>query len=238
MRFVSFFAGIGGIDLGLERASHECVGQVEIDPYCLKVLAKHWPGVPKWKAIEDVCRMLNCGPLVFPAPTYRTQASAPVYLGSVRGPSGSWCVPFAWFDQSTFSWRTWQRSFIEGWERFLGPWPKAGMTRNGIAYQRLRWERPMSEIGSSWWQTPTTRDWKGESGKGNRIRRGTASRLHVANLCDQCVDLGRRDLVRSTEFRRRLMGFPKGWCRLPEDAWRQLTAGPLSPKLQNTSESC
>lgn len=43
MKFVSFFAGIGGIDLGLERAGHECVGQVEIDSFCLKVLEKHWP---------------------------------------------------------------------------------------------------------------------------------------------------------------------------------------------------
>ena len=45
LRFVSFFAGIGGIDLGLERAGHECVGQVEIDPFCQKVLAKHWPNI-------------------------------------------------------------------------------------------------------------------------------------------------------------------------------------------------
>ena len=52
MRFISFFAGIGGIDLGLERAGHECVGQVEIDTYCNKVLEKHWPSVTKWR---DIC---------------------------------------------------------------------------------------------------------------------------------------------------------------------------------------
>ena len=28
MKFVSLFAGIGGFDLGLERAGHECLGQV------------------------------------------------------------------------------------------------------------------------------------------------------------------------------------------------------------------
>jgi len=54
MRFLSLFAGIGGFDLGLERAGMECVGQVENDPYCIKVLEKHWPNVPRWGDIRDV----------------------------------------------------------------------------------------------------------------------------------------------------------------------------------------
>ena len=54
MRFGSLFAGIGGFDLGLERAGMECAWQVEIDDFCQKVLTKHWPDVPKYKDVRDV----------------------------------------------------------------------------------------------------------------------------------------------------------------------------------------
>lgn len=43
----SLFSGIGGIDLGFDRAGLECAWQVEIDPFARKVLEKHWPEVPK-----------------------------------------------------------------------------------------------------------------------------------------------------------------------------------------------
>lgn len=47
LTFGSLFAGIGGFDLGFERAGMVCKWQVEIDPYCQKVLHKHWPHVRK-----------------------------------------------------------------------------------------------------------------------------------------------------------------------------------------------
>ena len=47
IRYLSLFAGIGGFDLGLDRAGMTCLGQVEIDPFCRAVLTAHWPEVPK-----------------------------------------------------------------------------------------------------------------------------------------------------------------------------------------------
>jgi DNA (cytosine-5)-methyltransferase 1 len=54
MRFLSLFTGIGGFDLGLERAGMECVGQVENDEKLYLWLNYYWPNVLKIKDIYDV----------------------------------------------------------------------------------------------------------------------------------------------------------------------------------------
>jgi len=53
-RVLGLFSGIGGFELGLQRAGFEIVAMCEIDPFCRSVLHKHWPGVP---VAADVTQM-------------------------------------------------------------------------------------------------------------------------------------------------------------------------------------
>jgi len=46
MRVLDLFSGIGGFSLGLEWAGMSTVAFCERDPYCVKVLNKHWPDTP------------------------------------------------------------------------------------------------------------------------------------------------------------------------------------------------
>ena len=43
---LDLFSGIGGFSLGLENAGFSTIAFCEIEPFCQKVLSKHWPKIP------------------------------------------------------------------------------------------------------------------------------------------------------------------------------------------------
>jgi DNA (cytosine-5)-methyltransferase 1 len=50
----SLFAGLDGFGLGFERAGFKVVWQVEIDPYCRKVLERHFPNAERFEDVREV----------------------------------------------------------------------------------------------------------------------------------------------------------------------------------------
>lgn len=54
MNVGSLFAGIGGFDLGLERAGMRVAWQVEKDPFCRAILARHFPQAKRFEDVRDV----------------------------------------------------------------------------------------------------------------------------------------------------------------------------------------
>jgi DNA-cytosine methyltransferase len=53
LTFGSLFAGIGGFDLGFERAGMKCKWQVEVNPFATAVLEKHWPKVKRFRDVRE-----------------------------------------------------------------------------------------------------------------------------------------------------------------------------------------
>ena len=104
MRVGSLFAGIGGFDLGLERAGFTIGWQCEIDPYCQRVLAKHWPAVTRYsditttdwhavRAVDLICGGFPCQPFSTASHGKRTASSLwPAMLAVVGIVKPTWVL--------------------------------------------------------------------------------------------------------------------------------------------------
>jgi hypothetical protein len=155
LRVLDLFSGIGGFSLGLERAGgFRTIAFCEIDAWCRRLLKQHWSNVPQ---LEDVTK-IGIEPMSSSADSHAKTSATPGNAPELPGPvplSGGGCaVPFAWYDRNTRSWRTWQRCLIEEWTRFVGTWPRSGMTRNGIAYQLPVLVPLTDETAFGLWPTP------------------------------------------------------------------------------------
>lgn len=79
---------------------------------------------------------------------------------------------YAWYDPNTLSWKTWQRSLIEGWTLFSGNFPKQGMMQNGQLYQQVLWEPVINDQGGGSLPTPTATEAKGGGYKNVQYKNG------------------------------------------------------------------
>jgi DNA (cytosine-5)-methyltransferase 1 len=50
----SLFSGIGGFDIGFERAGFEITFQCEINKFCQGILKRHWPEIPHHENIKEL----------------------------------------------------------------------------------------------------------------------------------------------------------------------------------------
>lgn len=92
MTIGSLFSGIGGLELGLEWAGlGPTIWQVEKDPFCRRVLAKHWPDADRTVTDVTHAERANLAPVDLVCggfPCQDVADSEGVGLGGVR--SGLW----------------------------------------------------------------------------------------------------------------------------------------------------
>ena len=159
----------------------------------------------------------------------RTSASPgkePDSTAHAAGFGGKPLLPFTWFDRTSSCWRTSQRSLFEAWTPFSGRWPRAGMTRSGVAYVTEIWV-PRSRLNTSGlWPGP-----RACSAMAARIsEHADADRFPNLEtvLLKRHGNLARGGHV-NPEFCEELMGFPVGWTAC------ELSATPLCPRSPSGS---
>ena len=133
---------------------------------------------------------------------------------------------FAFYDPEQSSWRMSQGSLLPDSMTSSVDWPRAGTTRNGIAYRRqpsaLRTSaiefslshyatRPNLFPGKTLWPTPLNRDYKDTGDLSNLRQCDTLPR--VAQDQERKSGLPMRGQL-NPEFVEWLMGFPVGWTDL------------------------
>ena len=84
----------------------------------------------------------------------------PAMASTASGPASGerWQESFARWDPDSCTWRTPQRSLLEGFTEFSETWPASGSMSNGECSVRPTLERSTSASKSGFWPTPVTLD--------------------------------------------------------------------------------
>ena len=135
----------------------------------------------------------------------------------VQDSGGNYFERFAWYDPSSRLWRTYQCSLIGEWEPFSETWPKAGMTRNGVAYRLTLSAANTEDCGCFLLPTPQASDglrlrFSLENLKNaDRNQREKGSHLGSYLAETLAAEFG---LSQTPELSEYLMGFPIGFTEI------------------------
>lgn len=127
-----------------------------------------------------------------------------------RDCSGRWLTPFAWFDLTTGSWKTWQHCLFEGWALFSGPWPPSGIMQNGIAWAREPLAHPIIVPEHTFLPTITASEHKGSS----RSRYIGSQNLRIGKVSDVLRTSRDCPTFLNPSFAEKLMGLEIGYTLL------------------------
>jgi hypothetical protein len=195
MKVVGLFSGIGGFELGFQRAGFEVVSVCEIDPSCQKVLAARFPNA---KLNADI---RSCSLADFHAKTSLSLAEVrdSEEIGVGYGPNSDELLRR--LDQTGLSSKM---SAIRGG---VGC-PQCAQTLRPFYIpacrfecEPLTWERPMNVPASSLLPTPTASSY-------GSCRGGGAGR--VGKWRKSLDGLG----IKNPEYREWMMGYPIGWTEI------------------------
>lgn len=167
----SCFSGIGGFDKGFELVGCDVRWQVEIDPFCSRVLSRHWPGVTRYEdikafawALEEArrCGVCFCGAEVRVGDESCPNCEVNRYLtpsvvGAFQGQRDPNAVAEAiWQGESLLSGRCEGRGL--------------GAEQDGAGYSQRR--RPEAKhLRSVWQDAATIQGWEiSDSGAPSRLR--------------------------------------------------------------------
>ena len=117
------------------------------------------------------------------------------------------CESYAWYDQDSLSWKTWQQSLITDWTSFSESFPKQGTMQNGQLYLRVHWEPVIEEVDGGALPTPTARDYKGRCSVKWNEKYGPKV---IPDVLTQTGD----SMSVSPYFLEEVMGYPLGWTEL------------------------
>ena len=129
--------------------------------------------------------------------------------------SGGKCSgSFAWYDQNSSLWRTWQLCLTGGLMKYLDRWPKAGMMQNGKSYTRTGLGDGIDERDYSLLPTPRASDWYSIVFSKETVIKsamkesfGDTHLLYILNILD--VPFQKYPIIIE-----KMMGYPEGWTDL------------------------